>query len=456
MASRIPLVLVNGQPQQLQAADTLTPAALAVLGKFSAVGVTGINAPVASATPTLIGSDSTYGNTTPGRNYKLMLYMDGYTQSHMGFGVAELALEYFCASGADHKFYKSADANLGEPPVLLMTLSTAGNLTTTGNVIAANSPQTTIYNSGISQIHTIPSGHTCFIVKVCGGGGGGGSGKSAAITTARSGGSGGGGGCAAMVHGRTAVDGFTIRYTAGGGGAGGAAATGANGNNGIVGDSSTIAFGIDGTSNIPTLIVRGGGGGRGGATTIGSGGSGGGTMTVGVVGTGADTIGGSPATVAAANGVGGQGAGSQATVSVDAGSGEWGGGAGGQAIVTNVTFGNPGGSLHGGAGGGGGGGMTSGNVALQPTGGGCRSYSTSVVGGNPGTSGVTGTVGAASTFSTGGGGGGGGSSSAAAGATGGAGTLGGGGGGGGAASGVTNASGAGGAGGAGYVIITSW
>ena len=43
MASRIPLVLVNGQPQQLQAADTLAPAAIAATGTVTGSNLSGIN-----------------------------------------------------------------------------------------------------------------------------------------------------------------------------------------------------------------------------------------------------------------------------------------------------------------------------------------------------------------------------------------------------------------------------
>lgn len=210
-----------------------------------------------------------------------------------------------------------------------------------------------------------------------------------------------------------------------------------------------------GNSSFGSHLVAYGGG--GGGTFAQVGGSGGGSGGAGVQGsTSSAILGGSPASTAGANGVSGQGAGSEAagTTPPVAHNSEFGGASGGQASSNATVDSTPGGSsLFGGAGGGAGGGDT-GTIRAAAAGGAYNSFTP----GGGGAAGGAGTIGTAGTsrsgFGLGDGGGGGGAAEPGTGGAGGAGGAPGGGGGGGG--GGTVAGGAGGAGGRGEVRVYEW
>jgi hypothetical protein len=214
-----------------------------------------------------------------------------------------------------------------------------------------------------------------------------------------------------------------------------------------------------GSSSFGThLVAYGGGQGSNGTISGASGGSGGGSAGAGVSGNNSgDVIGGSPATTAAANGISGQGGGSDI-----AGAGKnaefgGGGGGGGEQSGDGLTGGS---SLFCGGGGGGGGGMNGSDPGSENDGvaGGKHGAYTAGGGGAGGAAGGTaGTAGTSrSGYGCGDGGGGGGSKNTGTAGAGGAGGAPGGGGGGGGASAVGGTSGAGGAGGRGEVIVITY
>lgn len=217
------------------------------------------------------------------------------------------------------------------------------------------------------------------------------------------------------------------------------------------------------------LTAYGGGGGFKGAASgsslVTSGGGGGGSAGAGAVGNSIAVLGGSPASVAGADGISGQGAGGK-VVGAAGSNAEYGGGSGGSS--TSSDGGDGGSSIYAAGGGGGGGGTAStGPAGDGGDGGGINKYT--VAGGGAGgaksettanaTNGTAGTDGNMSKCGTGGGGGGSinfnSDSVYSAGNGGAGGAVGGGGGGGGAARRVEHVAGNGGAGGAGAVYVVT-
>lgn len=89
-------------------------------GSVIQVGTTGGG--VATPTPALISMDSTYGNTTAGRNFKFILFNDGTAADRNGFGFAASGIEY--VTTADHLFYANAAT-----PTELMRIKSGGDVT---------------------------------------------------------------------------------------------------------------------------------------------------------------------------------------------------------------------------------------------------------------------------------------------------------------------------------------
>lgn len=107
----------------------ITPSTVAATSVITAAGSFGASS--ASATPSLLAMDGTYGNTTAGKNFKIKMYQDsGGATTAFGFGVASSSMEYTSGSSGAHNFYVN-----GATPTLLMTLSTAGALTTKAGVV---------------------------------------------------------------------------------------------------------------------------------------------------------------------------------------------------------------------------------------------------------------------------------------------------------------------------------
>lgn len=296
---------------------------------------------------------------------------------------------------------------------------------------------------------TKPTGAKVVEVVCVGAGGSGGGGQGAAAGNIRGGGTGGGGGSKVQKIFQASTLSATVAVTVAISQAGGAGGVNNNGSQGTDGGSSSFG----------TYSVAYGGGAGGDGRNRGAG-SGGGTGGAGISASASAILGGLPASVAGANGISGQGAGSAApaTSTPLASLAEFGGASGG-AISTNAGGSGSsagGSSIFGGAGGAGGGSLDAANTVRVASGGGVSgAYTISGSGGTAGTAGSAGGAGTSrSGYGCGDGGGGGAASSSTTGGAGGAGGAPGGGGGGGG--GGTSTGGAGGVGGRGEVIVITY